>query len=92
MRSGTLEKGKRKRQMKETRELTDTLLLAYLSLQGFQIKPKSSGKLISFEVSGQGLTNAIEGFYANPTVPVLDFVKAYRTIRSALFNLRGGGQ
>lgn len=75
--------------MKERRELTDTLLIAYLSLQGFQVRPKTEGKLISFEISGDGLTEAIQDFYANPSVPVLEFCKCYRAIRSALFNLRG---
>jgi len=75
--------------MEQKRELTDTLLVAYLSLQRFQVKPKKDGRLISFEVSGDNLTDAIEGFYTNPSVPVLDFCKAYRAIRSALFNLRG---
>jgi hypothetical protein len=75
--------------MKETRKLTDTLLVAYLNLQGFQIRPKKDGKLISFEVTGDELTGVIEQFYANPSVPILDFCKGYRAIRSALFNLRG---
>ena len=76
--------------MEEKKELTDTLLIAYLSLLGFQIKPNQDGKLVSFEITGEGLTNAIEEFYCNPPVLILDFCKAYRTIRSALFNLRGG--
>jgi hypothetical protein len=75
--------------MEEKKELTDTLLVAYLSLQSFQIKPNRDGKLVSFEIAGEGLTEAIEGFYSNPSVPILDFCKAYRAIRSALFNLRG---
>ena len=75
--------------MKEKKELTDTLLVAYLSLLGFQIKPIQDGKLVSFEITGEGLTHAIEEFYYNPSVPILDFCKAYRAIRSALFNLRG---
>jgi hypothetical protein len=75
----------------ELRELTDTLLVAYLALLGFQVKPKQNEKLISFEVTGDGLTKAIEGFYySNPPVPILDFCKSYRAIRSALFNLREG--
>ena len=78
--------------MQEKRELTDTLLVAYLSLQKFEVRPKKSGNLISFEVSGEGLTHAIEGFYCNPTVAILDFCQAYRGIRSALFNLRGGSK
>jgi hypothetical protein len=75
--------------MKEKKDLTDTLLVAYLSQQGFQIKPNRDGKLVSFEITGESLTDAIEGFYTNPSVPILDFCKAYRAIRSALFNLRG---
>lgn len=78
--------------MEEKGKYSDTLLVAYLSLQDFQIKPQQNGKLISFEVTGENLTKAIERFYTNPSTPILDFCKAYRSIRSALFNLRTGGQ
>ena len=46
--------------MKEITELTDTLLVVLISLQEFSIKPKRDGKLISVEVSGQGLDDTIE--------------------------------
>lgn len=76
--------------MEEMKELTDTLLVSYLALLGFQIRPQKNGTLISFEVKGEELNKAIEDFYyANPSVRVLDFCKTYRTLRSALFNLRG---
>lgn len=77
--------------MEEIREFTDTLLLAYLSVRNFQIKPKQNDKLISFEVSGEGITEAIQQFYDNPDVPILTFCQHYKGIRSALFNLRTGG-
>ena len=73
----------------EKKELTDAFLVAYLSLQGFQITPKKKERLVVFEVSGNGLSEAIEGFYQNHSIPIIDFCKSYRTIRSAIFNLRG---
>ncbi len=73
----------------ERKELSDSFLVAFLSLQGFQVNPKKRGNLVVFEVSGNGLSEAIEGFYQNHSIPIIDFCKSYRTIRSAIFNLRG---
>ncbi|MGD0883569.1 MAG: hypothetical protein ABSA46_01615 [Thermodesulfovibrionales bacterium] len=77
--------------MEKKKELTDTLLLAYLSLSGFSITPKNNGRLIAFEVSGESLTDTIETFYRNPEVKILDFITHYKNIRSMIFNLRGQG-
>lgn len=70
--------------------LTDTLLVAYLSLQGFSVHPvKASDKLIAFEIQGEGVTKAVEQFYQNPKVPILTFCQHHKAIRSAIFNLKG---
>jgi hypothetical protein len=75
--------------LEEKRKLSDTFIVTYLVILGFTIKPLNQGRLISFEVSGEGLSEAIEGFYSNPPVHILDFYKSYRSIRSAIFNMRG---
>lgn len=81
--------------MTETKELTDSILVTYLHYKdSFLIKPLCSAnqRLISFEISGKGLTAAIEEFYSNPKVPILNFVQSYKTIRSMIFNLKNGNK
>ena len=75
----------------QTKELTDTLLTAYLDSKGNSVKPKvnGQGKQISFEVSGKNLDEAIQQFYTNPKVPILHFCSSYKKIRSMIFNLKG---
>jgi hypothetical protein len=75
--------------MTQSKEISDTLLVAFLSMKSFNVMPKLSNGRVTFEVTGIGINEAIETFYSNPTVPVLDFCKTYRAIRSALFNLGG---
>lgn len=78
--------------MKQTKELSDILLTAYLDLKGFPVKPKTNGNnnQISFEVSGENLDEAIQQFYLNPRIPILNFCSSYKQIRSMIFNLKGG--
>ena len=73
----------------ETKELTDTLLTAFLDFRGFTIKGKINPHKVSFIVSGDFLDEAIEDFYTNPKIPILSFCSSYKKIRSMLFNLRG---
>ena len=76
--------------MNKMREFTDTLITAYLDLMGFQIRPKlQSNSRIAFEVSGDNLDEAIEEFYSNPKIPILNFCSSYKKVRSMIFNMRG---
>lgn len=77
--------------MKQTKELTDTLLTAFLDYQGFSVRPKVNGnnKQVSFEITGDNLDDAIQQFYLNPKVPILNFCSSYKKIRSMIFNLKG---
>lgn len=77
--------------MKQSKDLTDTLLTAFLDLRGYQIKPKplSNGQ-IGFEVSGEHIDDSIQEFYSNPKIPLLNFCSSYKKIRSMIFNLKGG--
>ncbi|MBT9165308.1 MAG: hypothetical protein DDT23_01323 [candidate division WS2 bacterium] len=75
----------------EKRIFTDTLLTAFLHFKNFSVKPLSnSQKLISFEVSGENLSDVISEFYTNPKIPILAFIQSYKTIRSMIFNLKEG--
>lgn len=78
----------------ETKELSDNFVVAYLHLiKGFSIKPIKSNhsRLISFEVSGHGFDAAIQEFYGNPKIPIMDFVTAYKMVRNIIFNLKEPG-
>ena len=37
------------------------------------------------------VTDAIEEFYQNPSIPILDFCKNLKNIRSAIFNMKVAG-
>jgi len=76
--------------MKQTKELSDNLLVSYLDYQGYPIKPKVNGNMISFEIAGDNIDDAIQQFYLNPKIPILNFCSSYKKIRSMIFNLKGG--
>lgn len=78
--------------MEQTKELSDTLLTAFLDYEGFLVKPliNGNGKQISFQIAGDNLDEAIQRFYLNPKIPVLSFCGSYKKIRSMIFNLKGG--
>jgi hypothetical protein len=78
--------------MIQTKELTDTLLTAYLDFTGLAVTPRTNGdgKHISFEITGENLDEAIQHYYLNPKVPILNFCSSYKKIRSMIFNLKGG--
>jgi hypothetical protein len=73
----------------ETKEFTDSLLTAFLDLRGFTVRPKLSGRMVSFIVSGNHLDEAIQEFYTNPKIPILNFCSSYKKVRSMIFNMRG---
>ena len=77
--------------MEQSKELTDNLLTAYLDYKGFSVTPKTNGdgKQISFKVTGEDVNEAIQRFYLNPKIPVLNFCSSYKKIRSMIFNLKG---
>jgi hypothetical protein len=72
---------------------SDSLLIAYLDYREFQIRAKPlNNDLIGFEVSGERLDEAIQDFYSNPKIPLLNFCASYKKIRSMIFNLKGGAR
>jgi hypothetical protein len=74
---------------RETREFTDSLLTAFLDLRGFTVRPKLNNKTVSFVISGDHLDEAIQEFYSNPRIPILNFCSSYKKVRSMIFNMRG---
>lgn len=68
----------------------DALVVAFLSMRGFQIKPhKLENGRIAFEVIGENVEEAVEEFYGNVKVPISSFCSAIRTVRSIMFNAKG---
>jgi len=79
-----------KTETEQRREIPDALLVAYLDMRGFHIKPKTlSNGRITFEVSGNKLDEELELYYQNPKVPINSFCASYKKIKSMLYNLKG---
>ncbi|MBE0425774.1 MAG: hypothetical protein IBX72_03900 [Nitrospirae bacterium] len=45
-------------------------------------------QLVEFEVQGQNIDEAIQAIYENKPVGVLDFIRALKSYRSAIFALK----
>jgi hypothetical protein len=67
-------------------------LSAFISLyQKIQPRPflRESDKRVCFEFT-EDVTPSIRAFYENVNVPIADYVKVLKHIRSAIFSLKGG--
>jgi len=75
----------------EQQTLEDTSLVAYLALKGHQFKPirRPDGRII-FQIEGD-FTDDLQKLYSNPSVPVLDYIKWLKTVRSSIFSLKRQG-
>ncbi len=75
--------------MIETIELSDALPAAYLRTLNFSIRPKhiKPNKII-FVISGENLNQALETFYLNPKIRILDFCSSYRELRGMIFTFK----
>jgi len=75
----------------EQQTIEDTSLVAFLALKGYQFKPirRSDGRII-FQIEGDFITE-LQELYSNPSVPVLDYIKWLKTVRSSIFALKGQG-
>jgi hypothetical protein len=79
----------------ETRTFSDPVIPAYFQASGkpFKITPRKNPEgQVEFIVEGEDIDKAIEGMYANPSIGLLDFVKALKTFRSCTFTLKGGAR
>lgn len=72
----------------EQTTLEDTSLVAYLALRGHQFKPikRTDGRVI-FQIDGD-VSSDLQEIYANPLVPILDYIKWLKTVRSSIFSLK----
>lgn len=75
----------------DKRTLEDTSLIAYLALKGHQFKPirRDDGRII-FQVNGD-FSSDLQELFTNPCVPILDYIKWLKTVRSSIFSLKSGG-
>lgn len=71
--------------------LDDTSVVAFLAVLNFKITPqkKTDGK-VGFLIEGAGIDRALEALYNNTTVGILDYIKAFKGLRSSIFALKGG--
>jgi hypothetical protein len=68
------------------------LVAFILQTTGIQPRPfqrKSDGK-VCFEFT-EDISSAIEQFYRNVSVPIADYCKNLKLVRSMIFNLKAGG-
>jgi hypothetical protein len=74
---------------KRVTEFEDTNLVAYLHYKGFEFQPHNvGGTRIGFKVYGE-IDEAVGEMYKNPEVKVMDFIKCLKSVRSAMFTLKG---
>lgn len=69
-------------------------LVAFISLtQNIQPRPfiRESDRRVCFAFDTD-ITKVIEEFYRNVPVPIADYCKNLKNIRSMIFNLKGAGQ
>jgi hypothetical protein len=71
--------------------IEDASLVAYLALRGYPFKPirRPNGRII-FQIEGD-FTEDLQELYSNPSVPILDYIKWLKTVRSSIFSLKAGG-
>ena len=89
------EKNVPNRDQPETTNLEDTMLVAWLDLQGFQIKAwvsmdRPGEPRVSFDVLGnpEDIRTAMQAYYDNQQVGVQDYVRALKQTKSAMYNMR----
>jgi hypothetical protein len=72
--------------------LEDTSLVAFLALRGRKFKPfqRPDGR-VSFELEGD-ISSDLQELYTNPPIPILDYLKWFKTVRNAVFSLKGGNK
>lgn len=68
----------------ETQVISENRLCAYLSHEGFILKPLKFNTEIKIEVSGKGLSEAIRAFYANPKIPLFDYFRHFDMVREMI--------
>jgi hypothetical protein len=77
----------------EQRVFSDPSIPAYFQAANkpFKVIPHrntTSGQ-VEFSVQGQGIDQALDELYSNSLVGILDYIKALKSLRSAIFALKG---
>ena len=76
--------------MKKKMPVLDLYLSAFLSLHGSQPELTKQGTRIIFEFpSNKEVFQLSREFNANPSVSVLDYVKAIRQLKAKMFSMKG---
>ncbi len=69
--------------------IEDAAIVAYLLLQGLEIIPfKKSDSRIAFLIRGD-IAPAIQEIYQNKDIGIHDYIKALKSVRNAIFTLKG---
>ena len=80
----------------EKRVYQDPAIVAFFQAAGkpFTITPQRNADTgqVEFHVKGDGIDSALQELYANPQLGVLDFLRALKSFRSAIFALKSGRQ
>ncbi len=79
--------------MEQEKDFDDATIPAYFIAVGkpYKILPyKPIPSHVRFRVKGEDIDKALEEMYANPSVPILDFIRAFKSLRSMIFSLKGG--
>ena len=77
----------------EQRIFEDNAAIAYLIAQKkypVKYKPVQEAGKIKFLVSGAGLEQAIQNFFANDEIPVQDYLSAFITLKNIVAAMRKG--
>ena len=72
---------------------TPDIVAFILCTKGMQPRPflRQSDNKVCFEFA-EDISNCIEDFYRNVSVPISDYCKNLRLIRSMIFTLKAGGR
>jgi hypothetical protein len=74
--------------MRKVTEIEDATLVTWLHLRGHEFTPfKRADNRVVFKVEGD-VSESLKAYFNNAHVGVLDYVKAYKAIRSSIFVLK----
>jgi len=73
--------------------LASSDIVAFCLTRGVQPRPflRASDRKVCFEFT-EDISNCIEDFYNNVPIPIADYCKNLRIMRSMIFTLNAGGQ
>lgn len=79
--------------------LEDTSVIAFLKLKGHVTKPwvsydDPSNPRVSFDIEGDQdqIEKDLQAFYANEQIRILDYVRCFKEIKSALYQMKRIGK